>query len=80
MQRIFFRSQYISTRCKNETGAITHCPFGDACRLAHNQVEQTFHPMRYKKEVCSISAVQGNFCNRANFCPYIHPGKLLFEV
>jgi len=44
---------YQSEMCKNVNDKGRDCPKGDACDLAHNRVEEFYHPDKYKAKFCS---------------------------
>ena len=48
------------------------CPFGDACRLAHNKVERLYHPEKYKAKFCTFFPQNLASCEYGGFCSFAH--------
>lgn len=49
------------------------CPVGDACKLAHNRVEEFYHPEKYKTKFCQSYPDNLDLCEYgAHFCAFAH--------
>ena len=51
---------------------INECPRGMHCEFAHSPEEVYYHPMRYKRRVCSATQRQHGLCHLGDACPDFH--------
>lgn len=52
---------------------VNECPKGLACDCAHSSEEIEYHPLNYKKKVCTHPYTRPGGCRLGDVCPHAHP-------
>jgi len=52
---------------------LNECPKGLACECAHSMEEIEYHPLNYKKKVCTNPYTRAGGCRLGDVCPNAHP-------
>lgn len=69
LRRNLNKHYYRAIRCKNQD----HCPFGDECHYAHNEMEMLFHPDLYKTKECNYyNTSSADSCSKGDLCSFAH--------
>ena len=65
--------QYSPDICEN----LDNCMQGKSCGLSHNQVENVYHPSRYKTKYCVRYPKQLQKCEYGDYCSFAHNNREL---
>ena len=52
---------------------LNECPKGVHCEKAHSMEEILYHPIRYKRKVCTALYSRSGACQLGDVCPDLHP-------
>ena len=67
-----FVTRQTDPRMGSKVVIINECPHGTNCVMSHSAEEVFYHPMRYKRRVCSATQRHPGICHHGDSCPDFH--------
>ena len=67
-----FVTRHTDPRMGSKVVIINECPHGTNCVMSHSAEEVFYHPMRYKRRVCTSTQRHSGICHHGDSCPDFH--------